>query len=603
MGDTPNQDARNAVGPPLQAGRFDRAASLLEQQAEEGPLNAGQLTQLGYCYTMLGRAAEAEQPFREAARQSPGVQTLSNLGNLLRLTAKYAEAAEATERALALDPTHADARNNLALIYRQLGRHAEAVSLLESLASSALENLLELSINHRMLRQPEKALEYAQLAFQQGPGNPDALLQLAISLEANEQRDAAIGHLEKAAMLAPQNGEIMTQWAHLLELSGKVEDSARICQDIEDRGLSSTLSGQVRARLQFREKNYREAIRILDGLDRAGSDWQLDQQILSLYGKCHDKLGRYEQAWSCFSRAGELGRRHAGNPRLLELFFDQLGQLAEGAATPPGENRAAGEGPRSNAPVFIVGLPRSGTTLLGYLLGKQAGMTVLDEERLFFTAALRVLGGNSAEKLLGMNERQAAEIAGHYWALAREKGYVDGRTLVDKDPLNLVNVEIIGRVFPQARFICVSRHPCDVALSIFMQNFAERSVLAQCNTMSQAALFCRAVLDAWEAIARRADIELFRLHYEDFVTDPERHLEAMTRWCGGTAGNLDAESGDDILARIRTPSYLQISEPVNRGGVGRWKHYQAFMQPEVLQPLAGLVSRHERASTDPEPGT
>jgi tetratricopeptide (TPR) repeat protein len=592
-----SEEALNAIKAAFRHGHFDQAAVLLERLRAEFGLSPGQLSQLGYAYTMLQRLEEGEKCFREAAEIAPGPQTWSNLGNILRLLGNFEEAAEFINRALEKDPSNTDAQTNLALIYRQLRRHREAIEILRSLPAMSVETLLELSINYRIVGQVENALSCQQSAYHLAPEDPKVLLQLAICLEMTGSRDSAISHLKKAASIDPQDIEVLSQLAHLMELSGDVDNCAQLCQKIAPLDSSNVLAQHVQARLKFRGKDYAGTIETLDQMEVPESDRQLQQQRFTLYGKCLDKLGEYERAWQSFTQAKLISESDSGNPGLMNAFYRQLKLLGAAPADAAGKQaaRAGHNGLKAggDSPVFIVGLPRSGTTLLGYLLGKLPGVMVLDEERLFFNSALKVLGTNDAESLLAISEQQAEEIAGNYRSLSKEKNYSENRILIDKDPLNLVNVEVIGKVFPRARFLYISRHPYDVALSLFMQNFAERSVLSQCNTIEQCVRFCREVLNAWVQIESRDRVNLYKLSYEDFVTDPDSHIRKISAWMGEVPADQETEPEQNILARIRTPSYVQVTEPVNQSGVYRWKHYSKFLTEDVMAPLKKWTTAYE----------
>ena len=592
-----SEEALNAIKFAFRHGQFDQAAVSLERLRAESGLSPGQLSQLGYAYTMLQQLGDGEKCFREAAEIAPGPQTWSNLGNILRLRGKYEEAAEIINRALKKEPSNTDAQTNLALIFRQLNRHQEAIEILRSLPALSVENLLELSINYRMERQTENALSCAQHAYHLASEDPKVLLQLAICLEMNDSRDSAISHLKNAALIDLKNIEVLSQLAHLMELTGDVDNCAQLCQKIAQLESSNILAQHVQARLKFRDKDYAGTIETLDQMEVPESDSQLQQQRFTLYGKCFDKLGEYERAWQSFTQANLINQSQSSNPDLMDTFYRQLKLLASSPADSHRKQAAATEqnamDTRGDSPVFIVGLPRSGTTLLGYLLGKLPGVMVLDEERLFFNSVLKVLGTNDAEKLLTISGQQAEEIAGNYRSLSKEKNYSENRILIDKDPLNLVNVEVIGKVFPRARFLYISRHPYDVALSLFMQNFTERSILSQCNTIEQSVRFCREVLNTWDQIESRDLVNIFKLSYEDFVADPESHIEKISAWMGEIPTDQGIEPDQDILSRIRTPSYVQVTEPVNRSGVYRWKHYGQFLTEEVMEPLKKWTTAYE----------
>jgi hypothetical protein len=180
------------------------------------------------------------------------------------------------------------------------------------------------------------------------------------------------------------------------------------------------------------------------------------------------------------------------------------------------------------------------------------------------------------------------DIRAHYWERARNRARLEpGRRLVDKNPLNLVLLPLIARLFPNARIIVAIRHPCDTVLSCFLQHF--RSDLAllcrDLNTLAQS--YARA-FGFWYAQWPLLRPCSYELQYEPFIADFEAEVRKLSGFLELPWDEAMLAPGEHARAKgfISTPSYAQVIEPVSNRSVGRWKHYEAHFREALpfLQP-------------------
>lgn len=247
------------------------------------------------------------------------------------------------------------------------------------------------------------------------------------------------------------------------------------------------------------------------------------------------------------------------------------------------------------SPVFVVGFPRSGTTLLEQMLDAHPRLQSMDE-RPFFHMLARQLENSTGFQIprdLGkLSQRDCDELRKGY--LIRACGKVPRRwdaQLVDKNPMNIQWFPMIHRLFPSAKYIFALRHPCDVLLSNYMQNFMAGTLGAACADLKTLATSYVETMQYW-----LHHVELFRpavfvSRYEDLVAHP---LEQAQR----IAGHLGLEDAENMLqfdrrarekAFIGTPSYTQVIEPINNRGIDRWIRYREYFEP-VLSILAPMLN-------------
>jgi len=245
-----------------------------------------------------------------------------------------------------------------------------------------------------------------------------------------------------------------------------------------------------------------------------------------------------------------------------------------------------------NSPVFIVGFPRSGTTLLEQMLDAHPALQSMDENPFFNRLAdkLRSHDPRILQDLGVLQQRDGDELRKLYLKMVCETIDRNWDTqLVDKNPLNMLWLPMIHRLFPQAKFIFALRHPCDVILSCYMQNFRASILGAAASTIPRLAAAYVQSVERW-----LSDVEVFKPNvlvsrYEDLVTDFPQQTQRIAQF-------LELDDATPMLAfdrhargkeYIATPSYTQVIVPVNKKGLNRWKRYQKEFEPAwpILQPI------------------
>jgi hypothetical protein len=244
------------------------------------------------------------------------------------------------------------------------------------------------------------------------------------------------------------------------------------------------------------------------------------------------------------------------------------------------------------SPVFVVGFPRSGTTLLEQMLDAHPLLQSMDETPFFerLASKLRAHNPKILADLSVLRQYDVDELRKHYHLMAAER--IPRRwdaQLVDKNPLNLLWLPMIYRLFPAAKFIFCLRHPCDVILSCYMQNFRSSVLGAACENLPRLAAAYVQAMQCWlhEAQIMKPDVLMSR--YEDLVTDFESNTRRI-------ADFLQLEDASPMLqfdrrarekAYIATPSYSQVIEPINTKGLNRWHLYREYFEPvlPILQPM------------------
>ena len=312
-------------------------------------------------------------------------------------------------------------------------------------------------------------------------------------------------------------------------------------------------------------------------------------------GRMHDKLGETDLAMESLRIGHALQTEELGHsspehfkPGALALPVDAPALSPEVYARWP--SLIAPDA--GNSPIFIVGFPRSGTTLLEQMLDAHPGLQSMDENPFFNRLADKLRKHDPAilSNLDLLQQRDCDELRKQYLLMVSATIARDwSAQLIDKNPLNMMWLPLIHRLFPAAKFILALRHPCDVILSCYMQNFRSSILGAACATLPRLATAYVQAMESWLGDAQIIQPRLLVSRYEDLVEDFPSHARQI-------ADFLDLEDATPMLqfdrhARkkgyIATPSYAQVIEPVNRKGIGRWLNYRRQFDEvlPILQPM------------------
>jgi hypothetical protein len=245
-----------------------------------------------------------------------------------------------------------------------------------------------------------------------------------------------------------------------------------------------------------------------------------------------------------------------------------------------------------DSPVFIVGFPRSGTTLLEQMLDAHPALQSMDENP-FFNRLADKLRRHDPRIMLNLDllqQRDCDELRKQYLIMVSEK--IERRwnaQLVDKNPLNMMWVPLIHRLFPNAKFILALRHPCDVILSCYMQNFRSSIIGAACASLERLAHAYVQSMQTWLEDERIFQPKVLVSRYEELVADVPRQIGNIAQFLelddDGPMLNFDEHARSK--GYIGTPSYSQVIEPVNTKGLNRWTRYRREFEPvlSIIEPM------------------
>lgn len=514
------------------------------------------------------------------------------------------EAAEALLRRLVrLHPGLLWATHELALLLLDKGVPHEAEVFARSAVRMApahpqSHNLLAVALSESH-RPHFGEFHYRRVLEITGDRNPALLGNLASNLQQQGRLDEARA-LYREAAAAEADANVLAGWAGTEEAAHNFAEADALLTRAEKLpGRRNPRLLLARAVLHSRTGNNAAA---LDALERAR---ELGPMQLLEKGRLLDRMGRYDDAFAAFEAGKKVCRERGGFVYQERQARQMLGQCAAFFTKERVEALPRAATRRDIAqPVFILGFPRSGTTLVEQMLSAHRNITAGDE--LPFIQELwknlpRLLDSPLAypealaELWLADHCRDLDVLRDHYLGRAQQRGLATTDWFTDKMPLNETHLGLIHMLFPQAPLIHVQRHPLDVVLSVFANNLTHGFCCA--NAIESAAAHYRLVA---ELVAHyRAALPRLRyleVRYEDVVDDPEAAARRMLD-CIGEPFEPDCARPHENVRHARTPSYAQVAEPIYRTARERWRHYERHLGP-AIEILAPLIQRLGYAGAD-----
>ncbi|MCP5368815.1 MAG: sulfotransferase [Hyphomicrobiales bacterium] len=600
-----------------QRGDAAAAVDLIGRAVKRNPGAATYLNNLGAALLALGRHGEAERQFRRALKARPDyVEALTNLGGALQKSGQGARAEQAYRRALALDPARADAHNNLGSLLHDRGQvegalehyraaldanphyvdaHANLGNALMALGeTAAAESQYRQALAVQAGHLPATVGLARALALQDRPVEAEAVLRAAVQshgekslilkelgdvLQDTDRTAAAEDCFRRALAADPDDGAAAAALASLMEKASRLDEAADMARGVLGREPGNVAAALVLAKCARRSGDGEDGLARLAAVDGEGQPADARAAIHFERGAILDRLGRYDEAFDAYLAANGFNHAHWRTRATdRDVYLDEIARL-EAAFTPDWvaswSPPVPGDAP---PPLFLIGFPRSGTTLLDQMLNAHPAIHTLEElpavDLMKEALAARrpypqTLADLDAETVAHLRAVYAAAIADHAGPAAADK------LIVDKMPLNTTDVGLIHRVFPTARFLLSIRHPCDVCLSGFMQAFRPNPAMVHFDTIDNTARLYDRVMTLWNRYREVLPIRYHRIRYEDLVAD-------MAGEVGRILEFLDLPWDDAVMGyaekakkrRIKTPSYHQVVQPIYNRSVARWLNYR-----------------------------
>lgn len=560
---------------------------------------------LGHTLYRLERYAEADEAFAEATRLEPtDPAAWINLGTARRSTGRLDAALVAYARAAELGAASADFYYNVGLTHIDR-RDYEAARAVLACARRLTPYDAEVAFQYAQSCYEVMRAEEAARTLEDWPRlvglTPELVANIAYLLMNLGESQRAQDALDAAMAQTRNEPDALLTLAQIHERINKLDEARELVDRITADPRAVTLGDRfilVRAQLAQRASQYQSARQLLEKALGQCPHFHLRHFQLFPLAKSLDGLGRHDEAFAIANEAHHSQAAYIkmtspatslrGPPTLAITQFRCDPADVEGwrDSAPPGA---------MDSPIFIVAFPRSGTTLLELTLDSHPLLVSMDEQPYVQNALddLVALGFDYPTGLARLTQTQLEGIRARYWKRVGNRVRLGpGQRLLDKNPLNILRLPVIRRLFPNAQIILAIRHPCDVLLSCFMQHFRAADFALLCGTLPKLAAGFRRTLDFWydQALILRPCV--WEVRYESLVADFAAQILELTEF-------LELPWNDTLLAPaeharkkgfISTPSYAQVAQPVHRESVDKWRHYKPYLS-QVLAPLRPYFER------------
>ena len=494
----------------------------------------------------LGNLEFAIADFEGLLAAGPHGPAQANLAQALRQAGRFAEAAEAYRVALAQQPLEAELLAGQGQVLAALGRHGEAATSFR------------------------RALECR-------PDYPEAGLNLAICLRDSGEFAAALAACDQVLASHPGDVAALASKAGVLSREGDDQAAAEIVLPLIEAGNRDPALALVFAGLAGRLQREEEAIGLLESLLGEATESHWRQRCHYRLAALYDRGGVVDQAFAHYRAANQ------GN-------LDESTALADVAACEA--MTAAWQGldlPDSGLdaePVFVIGMPRSGTSLVEQILASHPqvfGAGELMEIRNIALDLPLLLGSETPypDCLAELDRDTAAQAAGRY--LERLAGLSDG-TVVDKMPHNFLHLGLISRLFPQARVIHLRRDALDTCFSCYAQDFGERHAYSRSlGALGRTYMAYRKLMAHWR---KELDLDIEEIDYENIVADLEPAARRLIDFIG-LDWHPDCLRFHENQRFVASASFEQVRQPIYDRSVGRGARYREHLGP-LIEELENL---------------
>jgi tetratricopeptide (TPR) repeat protein len=586
-----NPATRNNLGLMLtQLERFDEAVREFRAALRAKPDFFEALFNLGMAHEGAGAPAEAERHYRDLLQRHPRLGDAHNrLGNVLLAQGRGEEALAAYDEAIAIDSGHAGFHTNRGNVLSELERLAEA--------EAAYRRALELQPDDpgihnnlgNLLRRRGKladAESIARAGLARDERRTDLLMLLAATLRELGRVDEAIERCREAVLIDPEQPEVHNALANALADGGQLEAADAAYRRALELRPDYTEAVYHLAILRRPADPAAELAAVQARLERQG--WST-AEAASLYyaaGKLAADADEAPERVFGYYREGARLRRETLD---YDVGADERRFAAIARAFPRGRIEAlAGAGHDSDVPVFIVGMPRSGTSLIEQILASHPRVHGAGERRDLGTVVADCdsrFGKNFPEWVEALDGATAAEIGRRYCESLIDPA-TEADRVTDKLPGNFVHCGLIAAALPNARIVHVRRDPVDTCLSCFSYLFAGRQAFTY--DLEELGRYYRAyhgLMAHWRETL--SPERLLEIDYETLVAEPETEVAQLLTHCG-LAWDDACLAFHRTERSVRTASANQVRQPLYASAVGRWRRYESELQPllEALGPLA-----------------
>ena len=554
---------------------------------EIDPRNPQVYNNLGLTYKKIGDYKKATESFKTSLSIKPNFpEACNNLALSLKEEMKVDDAINYLNKAIEFKPNYSEAFYNLGNTLTVKGDFRKAINAFKKaieLKPDYFDALNNLGATYNLYKDYSNALKSISKALKIRPNIADAYNNLGTAELNLKNESEAIKSYNKAIKIDPKFVLAYSNLCGLYERSNQLKKLKETINKAENEGLSGNEEIKFRrGQLNSRNKDYKNSTLYLEEVDDTKISNKMKIDKYELLGKDYDKIKHYKKAFNCFKKSNSLVslsvESQLYNPKNYQNQISQLIISYSKVNNLEWENKIEN---KIISPVFLIGFPRSGTTLLDNILSSHPNICTLEEKPMIAMVkkSLNKLASYENLKKLNLHDLQnLQEIYLDELTKYLPNKLLHGKVFIDKLPLSIIDVSLILRIFPKAKFILAIRHPLDCILSCFMQTFNLNDAMANfLNLKNTAELYNKSMklFDIYESIFK---LDLHLIKYENLIFSLKDETTKLLKFLDlNWEKEIDNYRSNALDKKINTPSYNQVTEKIYTRALGRWKNYKNEM--------------------------
>ncbi len=568
-------------------GDLKKAAIFLKKSLEINPKDINALVNLACVLKDSGNPNQAEQFLKDALEINPNYDfALTNLGAVLNELEKFDEGEKYLRKALSINSSLPMALNNLGNILSNKKNNEEA----ELCYRKAIETKSDFSLAYNnlgsLLSKQGNLIEaenFIEKAINFNPKFELAYVNLGtIKIDLDKLSEAEELFLSAIEI----NEKYNYAYCNLFRLYEKTNKINKLKNKIEGLKQNKKINNEIflfKARISFREKEFIKAKKFID---QVSIEWikNTDHSTNLLYWSfrafIEEKVKNHDEAFKCFEKSQLNLKYEFTNPKIFQNYITTYRKNID--------NKAFLAKPKltkilKDSPVFLIGFPRSGTTLLDTILRSHPEIDVLEEKPLI-NSVEQIIKSKFKYSLSELHKLSMDELdflRNHYLEILKNNcDNKSAKILIDKFPFQTVCLPLINLLFPDSKIIFTHRNPYDTVLSCFQQSFEPNNAMANFRSIESASRIYDLTMSFWLDYKEKLKLKYLTSKYEDLIEDFDQHILKILNF-------LDVSWDENIKnyrntaherGKINTPSSSQVVQPLYKSSIGKWKNYENYFK-------------------------
>ncbi len=531
-----------------------QAEIFLKNALEINPEYDFALINLGAVLNELGQIDEGEHYLKKALKINPNSPiAINNLGNILTKKNKIKEAELCYRKAIQIKPDFSLAYNNLGSLLSKKGILFEA------------EKFTKEAINYN----PKFELAYVNLG--------------SIKIDLDKLSEAEELFLNAIEIKKNYN----YAYTNLFRLYEKTNNINKLKRTIDSLNNNSHIINEIlmyKARIAFREKDYISAKKSIDKVSYewiSKTDHHTNILFWSFKAFIEEKNKNYDQAFECFEKS-QLNLKY--NDYDPKIFQDYIKTYRKNLDNEEYINKNKSINSFQSSPIFLIGFPRSGTTLLDTILRSHPEIDVLEEKPLINSVEqiIKTKYNYSLDELDKLNEKEIEFLRKHYLQILKNNSDKDknAKILIDKFPFQTVSLPLINLLFPNSKIIFTHRNPYDTVLSCFQQSFEPNNAMSNFRSIESASEIYNLTMNMWSDYKTKLNIKFLTSKYEDLIENFDNQILKILNFLDVSWNESIKNYRDTAYKRVKinTPSSSQVVQPLYKTSIEKWRNYEKYFK-------------------------